>query len=403
VNLKEAAARLGVHYQTAYRWVRAGELGAVRVGARYEVSDAAIHQFVAGRTSVLRQAVPRAGGDLPASGDTPDDVLQDLEAMAGDPLISLPSLTAFAARRGREALGDLCLVAVTRPDGTIERAAVDHPHADRAAFFAAALSITGPRPPRLEGMLGPVLHRGDVVRIPHVPQDRLRAGLRPELRQYLVDHPILGVLGVPMVTPPGTVSGIVMFSRETAAHPYSEADEAFAVEFAARVCTLVTAAREITAAWTVREELADRFRAWLVNAPIGTELDPATVRSLLDAYDGPALAAVVYDADGCILGANTAVEKTAGYDRGGLVGRSFVDIVDERDIGTERANFARLASGELDYHDLHADRRRSDGTMLHFAMHRVAVRRLDASLACVVSVGRPVRITTRVKELFGDA
>jgi glycerate-2-kinase len=26
VNLKQAAARLGVHYQTAYRWVRSGDL-----------------------------------------------------------------------------------------------------------------------------------------------------------------------------------------------------------------------------------------------------------------------------------------------------------------------------------------------------------------------------------------
>ena len=59
MNLKQAAARLGVHYQTAYRWVRSGDLAAVRVGARYEVSDAAIHRFLATRQSVLRQAVPQ--------------------------------------------------------------------------------------------------------------------------------------------------------------------------------------------------------------------------------------------------------------------------------------------------------------------------------------------------------
>ena len=38
MNLKTAALRLGVHYQTAYRWVRSGQLVAVKVGAGYEIS-----------------------------------------------------------------------------------------------------------------------------------------------------------------------------------------------------------------------------------------------------------------------------------------------------------------------------------------------------------------------------
>ncbi len=112
-------------------------------------------------------------------------------------------------------------------------------------------------------------------------------------------------------------------------------------------------------------------------------------------------AVVVYDVDGRIIGASTSVEKTAGYDTGTLVGRTFADVVDPSDIETERENFARLASGELDYHDFHANRRRSDGTMLDFAMHRVAVRRLDSTLACIISVGRPVRVTRRIKDLIG--
>ena len=83
MNLKQAAARLGVHYQTAYRWVRSGDLAAVRVGARYEVSDAAIHQFVATRQSVLRQADPQPGAPT-ATRTIPTRCSQDLEAMAGD-------------------------------------------------------------------------------------------------------------------------------------------------------------------------------------------------------------------------------------------------------------------------------------------------------------------------------
>jgi excisionase family DNA binding protein len=37
VDLRTAAEQLGVHYQTAYRWVRDGSLPAVKIGASYEV------------------------------------------------------------------------------------------------------------------------------------------------------------------------------------------------------------------------------------------------------------------------------------------------------------------------------------------------------------------------------
>jgi PAS domain S-box-containing protein/excisionase family DNA binding protein len=397
-NLKQAAARLGVHYQTAYRWVRSGDLAAVRVGARYEVSDAAIHQFIATRQSVLRQAVPHA--DAPTAIDDPDELLLDLEAMAGDPLLSVPAITQYAARRGREVLGDLCLVAVTNDDGSIDRASIDHAHADRAAFVASALSVTGPSPPRVGALLAPVMQRGDVVRIPHVPQDRLRAGLRPELRQYLDDHPVIGVVAAPLRIR-GAVRGMVVFTRDTPAHPYTEDDERFVVCFAVRVGTLVLAAHEIDDAWTVRERLAGRFHAWLAGQPLDADFDAATVTALLDADEATNAAVVVYDADGRIIAASQAVERTAGYERGELAGRTFADVVDPDEVADERANFARLASGELDYHDFHANRRRSDGALLGYAMHRVAVRRLDSTLACVISVGRPIRVSTRIRDLIG--
>ncbi|MEL7210850.1 MAG: helix-turn-helix domain-containing protein, partial [Actinomycetota bacterium] len=37
LSLDDAARRLGVHYQTAYRWVRSGRLPAVLVDGRYRV------------------------------------------------------------------------------------------------------------------------------------------------------------------------------------------------------------------------------------------------------------------------------------------------------------------------------------------------------------------------------
>ena len=49
VDLTEAAARLGVHYQTAYKWVRDGSLVAVKRGASYDIADAEVERFIAAR------------------------------------------------------------------------------------------------------------------------------------------------------------------------------------------------------------------------------------------------------------------------------------------------------------------------------------------------------------------
>ena len=45
VSLRDAALELGVHYQTAYRWVRQGLLPAVKVAGSYEVTREAIAEL----------------------------------------------------------------------------------------------------------------------------------------------------------------------------------------------------------------------------------------------------------------------------------------------------------------------------------------------------------------------
>jgi MerR family transcriptional regulator, light-induced transcriptional regulator len=50
MNLQEAADRLGVHYQTAYRWVREGRLTAIKVRSSYEVTEEELSTFVSQRS-----------------------------------------------------------------------------------------------------------------------------------------------------------------------------------------------------------------------------------------------------------------------------------------------------------------------------------------------------------------
>jgi MerR family transcriptional regulator, light-induced transcriptional regulator len=45
VDLQTAADRLGVHYQTAYRWVRDGSLPAVKRGSIYDIDDDELERF----------------------------------------------------------------------------------------------------------------------------------------------------------------------------------------------------------------------------------------------------------------------------------------------------------------------------------------------------------------------
>jgi excisionase family DNA binding protein len=45
VDLQTAADELGVHYQTAYRWVRDGSLPAVKRGSVYDVDEASLRTF----------------------------------------------------------------------------------------------------------------------------------------------------------------------------------------------------------------------------------------------------------------------------------------------------------------------------------------------------------------------
>ncbi len=65
MDLRSAADRLGVHYQTAYRWVREGTLQAVKIGASYDITEVEVERFSAERarpTPPPRTTVVRSWG-----------------------------------------------------------------------------------------------------------------------------------------------------------------------------------------------------------------------------------------------------------------------------------------------------------------------------------------------------
>jgi MerR family transcriptional regulator, light-induced transcriptional regulator len=66
MQLREAADALGVHYQTAYAWVRQGSLPARKVGRGYEVDDADVAALAARRSAGRPPARRVAVRDWPA-------------------------------------------------------------------------------------------------------------------------------------------------------------------------------------------------------------------------------------------------------------------------------------------------------------------------------------------------
>lgn len=122
LNLKQVAARLGVHYSTVYRYVRTHRLSATRAAIGWEVSEAQLAAFLNSQTSPesgvgvdwrARLRVPLAAGDETASwliiesalaaGCTPQECYLELLAgsladIAGDPDCDSFLASAVASR-----------------------------------------------------------------------------------------------------------------------------------------------------------------------------------------------------------------------------------------------------------------------------------------------------------------
>ncbi len=387
MNLKEAAHDLGVHYQTAYKWVRSGELPAVRIGGRYEVSQAAIDQFLAARRTVAGADAAAARATRRTSDLHPEDVLEELEAMLDEPITTVASVTGFAARRGAEVLGDMCFVIIRDENGIVQSAAIEHPWADRAAFGTAALGIIGGRLVPEHQDLREAIQRGESVRLEHLDPSEMLAAYKGELSQYLQQYPICSFVAAPILAG-DEVIGVVAFTRDDGERPYTAEDEQFAARMGRRVGRLVRNAEATAAAWELRDELARTVRDHLESRAPGRPLTAAEVQDLLFAPGSPAerfeYPVLVVDARKRTLGVNSALRRIGRFAPGAAF--DLVTTFEPDQVEAEEELFQRLASGEIDYHDFHAVRIRPDGTPVAAGMHRVAVRQDDATLVCVITV-----------------
>ncbi len=391
MNLKEAASQLGVHYQTAYKWVRTGALTAVRLGGRYEVSDAAIEQFAARRAAARLEGTPF--DEIPnAMETTREDLIEALEAMATDPFISKRSVATFVARRGAELVGDLCVVACLDEFGATDFSAFDHPSSAHAASLTAACDNIGPP------ILGASSFSADgsrglrVLRLSHVPQDLLRDQVRPELRQHLHRNPILSLLSV-LIECDGLPKGIITFTRDTPERPYSDADEAFALDLSEHVSVLSATVDDVAHALTIRLQLVAALACDLAMDP-EVHPSPTELQARLDQLDTD-LSVAVLDPERRVLAVNQAVARRADVPADSLTGMLFESTTHADDATDDRVSFEQLVSGELDFVELKVRRVSRHGEESVWMSHRAAIRCADATLRYIITVGRQLRIPER--------
>ena len=76
LSLDEAAGLLGVHYMTAYRYVRQGKLAATRVKGVWQVTPHALDEFR--KRSEERAQAPRPSVDARRTGDYAGELLRCL-------------------------------------------------------------------------------------------------------------------------------------------------------------------------------------------------------------------------------------------------------------------------------------------------------------------------------------
>ena len=182
VNLKTAARRLGVHYQTAYRWVRSGQLLAVKVGSGYEISEWALERFEAQRAATER--LPEVSTNRSAVTVSPTSTvsaLHTLDRMIDEVTVDANAVANRAAHLTVEVLGDTVVVYQRAGDGELEVVHVAH-HDPAAEVLATTLA----RDPRtVNSFVYRTFRAGTSVFVPQVPQRELRRCLDPELHEYL--------------------------------------------------------------------------------------------------------------------------------------------------------------------------------------------------------------------------
>jgi excisionase family DNA binding protein len=373
VNLKTAAQRLGVHYQTAYRWVRSGQLVAVKVGAGYEVSDAAIARLQAQRAATERLADATAA-TFAEPPTTIDDELEILDHMVEAVTLDATKIGERGARILAAHLGDAAFVYRHEADDRM----VVHYAAHRDPIAEVAASTLGRDPRTATSLVRRSVVTGDVICVAQVPQRELRQTMHPELHEHLQLTGCYSAMCVPFGT-----DGVVLMTRDLPGRPYTNDDVVLAKRIASRMTWADDRVRVWRAAWSLRRAMVEMFSAptsegncfdkiFASSSEFGAEFaDPPTV-AVLDME----LRHVAPSKEYAVLMGDDPVRLT------GIPLRSLVADETAFDVA-----LAPVLRGEIDFRSVELD---VTANRSRVALHVAVVRHDDATPRGVVLVAHSV-------------
>jgi excisionase family DNA binding protein len=382
VNLKTAARRLGVHYQTAYRWVRSGQLVAVKVGAGYEISDAALARFEAQRSALERLPdQPHFQVGHPVT-PTREYALAVLDSMVDAVTTNATSVAERAARLAADVLGDAVIVALRDHNGELRVAQVAH----QDPVSEVAVATVAREVPFVLELSRVVVGSAAPMFVPQVPQRDVRRGMQPELHEYLLGGGCYSLIAVPIGTDE-RVDGALLVVRDGPGRPYEREDVAYVASLGTRVSLAHARAAHAFVAKQARRRMVESVARLTPDNARADALSPSTFNDLLDtiAPEDPQALIAVLDLGLHHLACTKEYAALFGMDPTSVMSLSLGALVDDPRLLDSR--FDELLVGELDFRtvDVHPAELSSPLT-LHAAM----IRGVDATPWCIVIVANSV-------------
>jgi len=378
VNLKAAARRLGLHYQTAYRLVRSGELIAIKVGAGYEISDAAIDRYLAGRHAVAVTAAAELERAGTRSIRSMGSITDELTTLMSTTTLSTRPVLDLVTRHLAETIGDFAVVRLLSEDRKwLLGASSNHPDPVRRGIVAAVLSQPQPAESALAQC---TLPQGRVHRVDFLRVDVARLLLPPAFQQYADLMTVYSLLCVPVLVAGRRPLGMIVIARDHPGQPYSAAEEAEVKAMAVRIAAAVERVERFTSGWNARQNLHDRVEAILADQPDVASDDLA--QRLAPLFDDEVPEAV-FDRDRKLIACSEAFADRIGLDPHDPP--AFTEFTPAACLSAGLGDiWARLIDGDTDYLDQVAEGC-GEGCPIADGVHWAVARRPDATPAFVIA------------------
>jgi GAF domain-containing protein len=380
MNLKSAARLLGVHYQTAYRYVRSGQLTAVRTANGYEISPAAIEMLRA------RLDSQRDLADLPHPpvGDEASSLEDEVALLMRWCTLSAQPVFDLVTRSLATTYRDSCTIFLLSADGAwLQHVSSFNPDPIGRAELDAFHASTPLRP--ADASADSALFAGRTVNHHHVDvADSVRL-LTPRFAQYSDRLLAQEYISAPVKGSEGRVLGVLTLTRFVGGQPFSAAVTAHVDAMAARVAAAIEQVERCTTAWIARDNLYERVAEVIRLKPrvaIG-ELD-STIDELLD----DDVAEAVFGADRQLVTANAAFTRRFVVQPSTSHVERLSDGAFDADAAHDMSSmWAHLLSGTSDFASTAADDAVAATTRSRILW--AVLRRPDAEVAAIIAVCEP--------------